>query len=124
MTHKADVCFIERAFAALRKWLHPPPFSQLPSVVTWAGGVRAGACQGDKGTTGGQGEFVMPDCNPFLRRALYESLEQHFPDLWAESREIPGSHRSGHPPPCLETPLLLYAMGHLCYRWLRRQPGI
>ena len=112
MTHKADVCFIERALAALRKWLHPPPFSQLPSVVTWAGGVRAGACQGDKGTTGGQGEFVMPDCNPFLRRALYEGLEQHFPDLWAESREVPGSHRSGYPPPCLEAPVLPYTRRH------------
>jgi hypothetical protein len=30
------------------------------------------------GAAGGHKEFTMPDCNPFLRRAIYERLETVF----------------------------------------------
>ena len=30
------------------------------------------------GAAGGHKEFTMPDCNPFLRRAMYERLETVF----------------------------------------------
>ena len=35
------------------------------------------------------GEHALPECNAFLRRALFESIAVDFPDLAAESRALP-----------------------------------
>lgn len=40
-------------------------------------------------------EFVLPECNAFLRRAFYEELESSFPDCVVESREVEASGGSG-----------------------------
>lgn len=65
-----DIDFHARAMASLREWLDAalnevegPPIELAPEGAA----------------------FLLPSCNSFLRRALYESIEAEYPDLVLES---------------------------------------
>ena len=70
-----DLDFFSRAMAGLRGWLDSP----VPPEDQQEEKVEEGTC------------FLMPDCNAFLRRALYESIQKEYPSLILE--KAPNSHR-------------------------------
>ena len=53
----------------------------LKSIAAWLPGSSEGE--------GGMYELVLPECNAFLRKALFELLQQQYPELTAESRALP-----------------------------------
>ena len=64
-----DIEFFARAMAGLREWLdaaHPHPVEQPPDAPE------------------GQ-SYLLPACNSFLRRALYESIGKEYPTLVLEN---------------------------------------
>jgi CAF1 family ribonuclease len=69
-----DIDFHARAMASLREWLDSP--------VQQAGNISddEGAVDPVSGTS-----LLLPPCNSFLRRALYESIEKEYPTLELES---------------------------------------
>lgn len=64
LTRSDDVDFFARATASLREWLDAPVVDQ----------------ETPEGTS-----FLLPPCNSFLRRALYESIQQEYPSLVLEN---------------------------------------
>ena len=94
-----DIKFMEAAFAGLDAWIKGN--AQEEGQVEQEGGVEGADANGQEkeasmevdgasGKAAGaqQNEFEMPDCNPFLRRAMYEKLEEDYPALTAESRAV------------------------------------
>ncbi|KAL7565338.1 hypothetical protein ACA910_014617 [Epithemia clementina (nom. ined.)] len=71
-----DVDFFSRTMAGLRGWLDSPV---PPPDLEQEGGPAEGAC------------YMLPECNSFLRRALYESIQQEYPSLILE--KAPNSYR-------------------------------
>jgi len=81
-----DVDFFTRAMATLRNWLDTPVSAtaailnnQNPDNQNEAKNPPEGAC------------FMLPECNSFMRRALYESIGQEYPSLILE--KVPGANR-------------------------------
>ena len=66
LTRPADKQFVANALASIAAWL-------------------PGSSEGE----GGMYELVLPECNAFLRKALFELLQQQYPELTAESRALP-----------------------------------
>mmetsp|Transcript_8241 Transcript_8241/g.10790 ORF Transcript_8241/g.10790 Transcript_8241/m.10790 type:complete len:673 (+) Transcript_8241:348-2366(+) len=66
-----DIDFFSRTMANLRNWLD----SSLTSVDE--NGI--GQAQEDEGAS-----YILPECNSFLRRALYECIGQEYPSLILE----------------------------------------
>lgn len=66
-----DIEFIAHAMASLREWLDSDVQNQLLD---------------DDGEVASEGfSFLMPTCNSFLRRALYENIQAEYPALELES---------------------------------------
>ena len=66
LTRPADKQFVANALASIAAWL-------------------PGSSEGE----GGMYELVLPECNAFLRKALFELLQHQYPELTAESRALP-----------------------------------
>lgn len=77
-----DVDFHARAMASLREWLDSPIQQQQPAVM--AAGDGSDDDEGAVDPLAGA-SFLLPPCNSFLRRALYESIEKEYPTLELES---------------------------------------
>ena len=74
ISSEADRAFFNAAISDLRAWL-----------------ARCG--------DGGEAEFMLPECNAFLRRAFYEELEAAFPECVVESRMVADDPPPPPPPP-------------------------
>jgi len=73
-----DIDFFTRTMASLRSWLDSPV--TVPEAANNNGAANPeGAC------------FLLPDCNSFMRRALYESIGQEYPSLVLD--KAPGTTR-------------------------------
>ena len=66
ITSEADKALMAEVVSGLRSWL---------------GGEAPAAADPD--------EYALPECNAFMRRAIYEELEASFPELVTESRTLP-----------------------------------
>ena len=75
-TREDDKAFIAAALGLVRDWLVMEPVEP---------GVRSMGKLGDSTITAD--EIILPPCNGFLRRVLFESIESEHPDLVLESRE-------------------------------------
>jgi hypothetical protein len=75
-TREDDKAFIAAALSLVRDWLAMDPVEP---------GVRNMGRLGDATVT--VDEIVLPPCNGFLRRVLFESIEPEHPDVVLESRE-------------------------------------
>ncbi|KAL7531213.1 hypothetical protein ACHAWF_003675 [Thalassiosira exigua] len=72
LTRAEDIAFVARTMATLREWIDAD------------GG-------GGGGEFGGEGSsLVLPPCNAFLRRALYETVEVEYPMLTLERADANG----------------------------------
>lgn len=107
-----DIEFHARAMASLREWLDSPiVVEEVPAENDPVGDAAAAAAiplvdgsedegvvveEGEEGAVGNndvsQGNaattgvsFLLPSCNSFLRRALYETLEKEYPSLEVEA---------------------------------------
>jgi poly(A)-specific ribonuclease len=72
-----DVAFVARTMASVREWLDT---GMVPLTARAGGG--GGAAAPDESN---QTQFLLPACNSFLRRALYENISKEYPSLILES---------------------------------------
>ena len=81
LTRVEDIAFCARVMAGLREWIDSD--IQPGAYPNPAGAVTAGlvheSLNADEGTA-----VVLPPCNAFLRRALYESIQGEYPSLILE----------------------------------------
>jgi len=77
LSRAEDINFHARTMASLREWIDA---ATVPPVA--AAGAGAGAAVDD--TTSEGSSFLLPPCNSFLRRALYETIESEYPSLILE----------------------------------------
>ncbi|KAJ1474131.1 hypothetical protein T484DRAFT_1833465, partial [Baffinella frigidus] len=94
-TKEDDKVFVAACMAAITKWdaggdvleVEEPPvdFSTLPSVVTWVRQCGVGKLKLRKPPKpfvvemGEEGELILPACNGFLRKILFQEIEEAFP---------------------------------------------
>ena len=57
--------------------------------VSWEAKWAAAKPIAGASAQGGMYELVLPECNAFLRKALFELLQHQYPELTAESRALP-----------------------------------
>jgi len=92
LSRAEDINFHARAMASLREWIDA---ASVPSAANAdnpiVGGGNDGAPVNDDapvvaaGNAGNNdGSFLLPPCNSFLRRALYETVETEYPSLILE----------------------------------------
>ena len=87
VTRDNDVSFINSSLSALEDWVNRPK----PSPGD--GGAKKEKEKEGQEEQEEEDSFELPQCNAFLRRALFEGIETKFPDLWVESRAIAGSNQ-------------------------------
>jgi poly(A)-specific ribonuclease len=101
LTRVEDIAFVARAMAGLREWID----SDSESAAAADGGDNNGGAVGPDGAVGPAGDggdasggdvhdgtsrreegasLVLPPCNAFLRRCLYETIEDEYPGLVLE----------------------------------------
>jgi hypothetical protein len=76
-----DIDFFSRTMASIRGWLDSPATPEDAGA-----GDDNGHPQEQEGAS-----LVLPECNSFMRRALYESIEKEYPSLILE--KVPGADR-------------------------------
>lgn len=81
LTKEQDKLFHARVISSLREWMDAP-------VDTHLGGGMDGDIGGDVDEDpNGEGvSFLLPRCNSFLRRSLYEAIEREYPSLVLETQ--------------------------------------
>lgn len=75
LTREEDKQFHARAMASLREWLDAP----IPNQCRTADGSSVPVTEGIS--------ILLPQCNTFLRRALYESIGRDYPYLVTETHQ-------------------------------------
>jgi hypothetical protein len=85
LRNTGDIDFFARTMASLREWLDsaPPPSSTRRNHQNEA--EEGEEPEAERSETASEGtSFLLPPCNSFLRRALYESIESEYPTLELE----------------------------------------
>jgi len=78
LTRTQDIQFVGRVTAAVREWIdNAIPHDRVPQAADNGPNLRHAS------------SFVLPPCNAFLRRALYETLREAYPSLILEKGEGP-----------------------------------
>jgi CAF1 family ribonuclease len=92
LTRSEDKTFHARAMASLREWLDSPiPQTDHPPEPPRRGGDPPQNEEDDEGAIMEPPDplvncsFLLPPCNSFLRRSLYESIQKEYPALELES---------------------------------------
>ena len=76
LTRTEDIAFLARTMAELREWIDTNNDADAANSVA---AVAATTANEDEGTS-----LVLPPCNAFLRRCLYETIEGEYPGLILE----------------------------------------
>ena len=76
LTRTEDIAFLARTMAELREWIDTNNDADTANSVA---AVAATTTNEDEGTS-----LVLPPCNAFLRRCLYETIEEEYPGLILE----------------------------------------
>ena len=96
LTRVEDIAFVARTMAELREWIDADDSLNTTAAAAGArpnNGRDAPNTTNNGGSSGGQGggegtSLVLPPCNAFLRRCLYETIEDEYPGLILERADI------------------------------------
>ena len=88
-----DIAFHARTMATLRDWLDSP-ISQ-PSTAPSNNVPLTSPCEYDSVDPYLEQSLLLPPCNSFLRRALYESIDSEYPTLVLERNNVHSGGNSG-----------------------------
>ncbi len=100
LTRIEDIVFVARTMAELREWIDTDDILVAEDNAATAAGIGGQQPQArpnngqntpNANNGGGQGEgtsLLLPPCNAFLRRCLYESIEDEYPGLILERADI------------------------------------
>lgn len=106
LTRPEDIAFVARTLAGLREWIdaesgngdgNPTPQQQLMGDhgVLMEHPENNGGNSGQNGYQDGEGtNLILPPCNAFLRRCLYETIEAEYPGLVLEKADSTGVGRN------------------------------
>ncbi|KAL3781010.1 hypothetical protein ACHAW5_000401 [Stephanodiscus triporus] len=106
-TRPEDVAFVARTMAGLREWIDSDDASVAAAAAAAArggrdaidGGGAADVANGSATATAPRREegtsIVLPPCNAYLRRCLYETIEDEYPGLVLERADRGGEGGGG-----------------------------